>query len=42
MDLSETVVARAGVKHLQELQRELRKGRISSDILCPPGVNTNH
>ena len=42
MSLPETVVARAGVKHLQELQKELRRESIASEILCPPGVNTNH
>lgn len=42
MDLPETVVARAGVKQLQELQRELRRADVASSIVCPPGVDTNH
>lgn len=35
------VIARAGVKRLQELQKVLKARSIQSDIVCPPGANTN-
>lgn len=35
------VIARAGVKRLQELQRVLSSRGFASDIVCPPGANTN-
>ena len=35
------VVAQAGPKELQALQRVLHAASISSEIVCPSGVNTN-